>query len=67
MAETRVRKWGNSLGIIIPKDMAEWAGVRAGDTVKFDIVKDDEEGYGMWKDEEYEPFVRENEHRDDVF
>ena len=35
----RVRKWGSSLGIVIPKEVAEAKGVRPGDEVLAEIRK----------------------------
>ncbi len=34
--QTRVRKWGNSLGIRIPKPLAEQAGLAEGVTLKLE-------------------------------
>lgn len=34
---TRVDRWGNSLGVRIPKALAERAGLREGDSVEIDI------------------------------
>jgi len=36
---TKVRKWGNSLGIVIPKEVAEAGGIRPGDEVSTEIRK----------------------------
>ncbi len=35
---TRIRKWGNSLGLRIPKSFAEEAGVAAGSEVTLTVV-----------------------------
>jgi antitoxin MazE len=37
--QTRVRKWGNSLGLRIPKAMAEAAGVGEGTAVFVTVVR----------------------------
>jgi len=34
---TRIQKWGNSLGLRIPKSFAEEAGVEAGSEVKLSV------------------------------
>ena len=39
MAEVKVKEWGNSIGVIIPKDIAEHEGIHKGDTLKIDIIK----------------------------
>lgn len=35
--QTRIRKWGNSLGLRIPKSFAEEAGVQAGSEVDLSV------------------------------
>lgn len=37
--EARVRKWGNSMGIIIPKEEARLNELKIGETVKIILVK----------------------------
>lgn len=34
MVHTVVRRWGNSNGVVLPKQLAEVAGVHAGDTLE---------------------------------
>ena len=38
--ETKVKRWGNSLGIIIPSEAAETRNIRENDDIKVLIVKD---------------------------
>ena len=40
MATTQVAKWGNSLGLRIPKAVAESARLREGDPVELTVTKD---------------------------
>jgi len=35
----KVRRWGNSLGIVIPKEVVEASGIRPGDEVSAEIRK----------------------------
>lgn len=67
--ETKIRKIGNSLGVIIPSDLIEELGYHNGDTVKVaippsglkkrnDLLK---QLAGQFKGKS--PFVRENEDR----
>jgi antitoxin component of MazEF toxin-antitoxin module len=46
---TRVKKWGNSLGLIIPSDVANNAGIKEGDEVEFSVKKcgDIDELFGL--------------------
>lgn len=37
--KTKVRKWGSSVGIVIPKEVAEARGVKPGDEVLAEIRK----------------------------
>jgi len=67
MAETRLKKWGNSYGIIVPKDIVDRENMNEGDVIKVDFIKDDDDGFGMWKDRDCPPFVRDHDHRDDDF
>jgi len=52
--KARVRKWGNSLGIVIPKEIAEAKGISQGDEVFAEIrrlssVKDILGSLSGWK------------------
>ena len=38
--ESRIRKWGNSLGLRIPKSLAEQTGVREGSAVDLTVEED---------------------------
>ena len=37
--ETKTRKWGNSIGIIIPRDAAENLNIKPGEEVMLEIQK----------------------------
>lgn len=37
--KTKIRKWDNSVGIVIPSDTLEHAGIRLGDTVSIDVCE----------------------------
>ena len=62
----RAKKWGSSLGVIIPKDAVDYLGIREDDTVRLKISKaaisdalkktwgissDDKKTAQEWKDE----------------
>jgi antitoxin component of MazEF toxin-antitoxin module len=40
MTEIKVKRWGNSLALVIPKDIAKHEELDAGDMVKIDISKE---------------------------
>jgi len=64
MAEVRVKEWGNSLGIIIPKEIARHVDIHKGETIKIDIIKSKRiNGFGMWKGAP--SFKREKDDRED--
>ena len=51
-AEAEVRKWGNSLGVIIPKETIEKEHIKEKEKIKFLIVRDSNvlrETFGMVK------------------
>ena len=50
MAETKIKKWGNSLALIIPKGIAKLEDLSEGDIVKMDISKEKRvDAFGMFK------------------
>lgn len=50
MAEAKVKRWGNSLGIILPKDLVKIEDLNKGDTVKIEVAKEKRvNGFGMFK------------------
>lgn len=40
MVETEARKWGNSLGVVIPREIAEKEHIRESEKVKLLIIRD---------------------------
>jgi len=38
--ETVVKKWGNSLGIVIPSDVAEMEHIKEKEKIRFMIIRD---------------------------
>lgn len=50
MAETKIKRWGNSLALIIPKDIAKLEELNEGDVVKVDISKEKRiDAFGMFR------------------
>ncbi|MFH1053712.1 MAG: hypothetical protein V1740_04845 [Candidatus Woesearchaeota archaeon] len=50
MAELKLKKWGNSLGLLVPKDLIKFEGMNEGDKVKVEIFKEKRiDGFGMAK------------------
>tara|TARA_Y100000310_G_scaffold117117_2_gene115832 strand:- start:4433 stop:4639 length:207 start_codon:yes stop_codon:yes gene_type:complete len=64
--ETKVKEWGNSLGIIIPKELVDHVGLGKGDKVKIDIIKSDSlDGFGICK--KASSFEEEKESHEDLW
>ena len=56
--EAKTKKWGNSLGIVIPKEIVKKEKIREGQKVKVLLVKDRgllKETFGMMKGKWKEP------------
>ena len=50
MAETKIKKWGNSLALIVPKGIAKLEDLSEGDIVKMEISKEKRvDAFGMFK------------------
>jgi len=52
MIEAKVRKWGNSLGLIIPKETVEKEHIKEKEKLRFLIIRDSnvlKETFGMVK------------------
>ena len=39
LAKSRVKRWGNSLGVIIPKNLVEEEGLKEGEQVEVSVSK----------------------------
>lgn len=64
-ATVPIRKWGNSLGIVIPKEVVKETEVSEGDFVDVSIVKKRKiSGFGMCK--RASPFVEDDEEHSDI-
>jgi hypothetical protein len=49
MAEARVKRWGNSFGIVIPREIVKMENIAAGDVIKIEISKSRPlDGFGMF-------------------
>ena len=50
MAEAKIKRWGNSLALIIPKEITKQEDLDEGDVVKIEISKDKRiDGFGILK------------------
>ena len=66
MAETKIKQWGNSLALIIPKEIAKREELSAGDTVKVEISKEKRiDAFGMFKG--LPRFKKEKDSHDDLW
>ena len=60
IVEAKVKKWGNSIGLIIPKNIVKIENLHIGDTIKVEIAKEKRvNAFGMFKGAP--PFEREEE------
>ena len=60
MAELEVKEWGNSLGLIIPKEIVKEEHLEQGDIIRLDVSKVKRlDGFGLFKGAP--PFKKEEE------
>ena len=60
MIKVKLKEWGNSLGVILPKDRLRELGLKKGDSVRIDIILDERvDGFGIAKGAK--PFEEEEE------
>ena len=43
--ETKVKRWGNSLGIVIPSEVVDKKNIRENDNIKILIMRDSREAF----------------------
>ena len=66
ITETKVKKWGNSLALLIPKEIARREDLNEGDTVKVDVSKEKRiDAFGMFKGAP--SFKRDKDEHDDLW
>ena len=59
-AELQVKEWGNSLGIIIPREIVKNQGIKKGTSVKVNFLPSGKiDGFGILKDKNCPRFVRD--------
>lgn len=59
LTETKIKRWGNSLAIVIPKGHAKEIGLNEGEEVSVDLVKKEKiDAFGICKGAK--PFHREH-------
>ncbi len=65
-ANVEVRKWGNSLGVIIPRDKVFELGLSEKDIIDINILKKEKvSGFGIALDKK--PFKREEPEHEDLW
>lgn len=45
VVETKLRKWGNSFGVVIPMDVVEKEGMKEDENVRIIVVKNSREAF----------------------
>jgi bifunctional DNA-binding transcriptional regulator/antitoxin component of YhaV-PrlF toxin-antitoxin module len=62
ITQSEVKRWGNSIGIIIPKEIAKAEGISAGDRISIEITKCKPlSGFGIWKGRSLPKFERDHD------
>ncbi|MBE0524247.1 MAG: hypothetical protein IBX40_07945 [Methanosarcinales archaeon] len=65
-ATVKLKKWGNSLGIVIPKDKIDELGLSEHDLIDIDIMKKEKiSGFGIVKARA--PFERDHAEHEDLW
>ena len=50
ITEIKIKQWGNSLGLIIPREVVKLEDLNEGDTIKIEIQKEKRvDGFGILK------------------
>ena len=66
MAELKVKQWGNSLGVLIPREIVKDEELHEGEMIKVEIVKNKRvDGFGIFKG--LASFKREKDKRDELW
>jgi len=66
VAELRIKEWGNSLGVIIPKELVKQHALVKGGTLRVDILqKKPIDGFGMFRG--LPKFVRDHDDREEFW
>ncbi len=66
MTEVELKKWGNSIGLIVPADEIKLLGLQEGDKVDVSIIKKKRiDGFGLCKGKH--PFQKEKETHGDLW
>lgn len=66
MTEAKIKHWGNSLALIIPKEIVKHEDLNAGDSVKVEISKEKRiDAFGMFRD--IPKFKEEKEMHDEIW
>ena len=61
----QAKKWGNSIGVIIPKEIAERIELKPGEEIDVDIIKKERvDFFGIAKGRGLRPFVRDHDDRE---
>ena len=66
MAEMKIKRWGNSLALIIPKEIVKREDLTEGDIVKVEVAKEKRiDAFGMFKGGP--SFKRDKDEHDDLW
>ena len=66
MAEAKIKRWGNSLALIIPKEIVKREDLTEGDMVKLEVSKEKRvDAFGMFKG--LPKVIEEKDEHDDLW
>lgn len=61
-AVVKAKKWGNSIGVIIPREVAERLEINPGEELDIDVIKKERiDFFGIAKGKGLKPFVRDHD------
>jgi len=61
MVELELKEWGNSIGVILPREKLRRLGLKNGDKIDIEIIKKRIDGFGICNGNSFEEEKEEHE------